>query len=86
MIVIVRVDGWLVEVSMPKSTSLGEKASGFGVAVVGGMIAVCGAALSACAVRVPGFDEVLVSATVHSPAGARVRGQLWVRLKSEAVS
>lgn len=67
--VTVRIAAGLVEVTMPKSSSLGEKARGFGVAGVAGMFAVCGVELSACAVRVPGVAEVLVRAMVHSAAG-----------------
>ncbi len=84
--VMVRVGAGLVEVTMPKSSSLGEKAIGFGVVVVAGRVMVWDVALSAWAVRVPGLVEVLVKAMVHSAAGARMVGQLWVRVKLVAVS
>ena len=38
--VMVRVEAGLVEVTMPKSSSLGVKAMGFGVAIVVGIVAV----------------------------------------------
>src|SRR5277367_6780939 len=84
--VMVRVAGALVEVSMPKSSSLGENAMGLGCVVVDGRVAVWVVALSAWAVRVPGLVEVLVRAMVHSAAGARVVGQLWARVKLVAAS
>jgi hypothetical protein len=72
----VRVAAGLVEVTMPKSSSFGEKAIGFGCAVVAGRVAVWGVALSAWAVRVPGLLEVLVRAMLHSAPGARVVEQV----------
>ena len=45
--VMVRVAAGLVEVWMPKSSSLGEKTMGFGVVVVAGRVAVWVVALSA---------------------------------------
>src|SRR6266851_7930215 len=59
VMVMVRVAAGLVEVTMPKSSSFGEKARGFGAMVVAGRVAVWGVALSAWAVRVPGLVEVL---------------------------
>jgi len=84
--VMVRVAAGLVEVTMPKSSSLGEKAIGFGEVVVAGRLRVCVVALAACAVTVPGLVDVLVRATVHSAPGAKAVGQLWVRVKLVAVS
>jgi hypothetical protein len=84
--VMVRVTAGLVEVTIPKSSSLGVQAMGLGVAVVAGMVAVWVVALSAWAVRVPGFVLVLVSAMAHSAPGARVVVQLWARVKLVAVS
>jgi|SRR5271170_3484195 len=81
----VRVEGAAVEVSTPKSSSWGENAIALGC-VVEARVAVWVVALSAWAVRVPGLVEVLVRAMVHSAAGARVVGQLWVRVKLAAVS
>src|ERR1700734_1528534 len=82
----VRVWAGLVEVTIPKSSSLGVKATGFGVEVVAGRGAVWGVALSACAVRVPELVVVPVRAMLHSPPGGRVVGQLCARVKLMAVS
>src|SRR5882757_2601491 len=82
----VRLAAGLVEVTMPKSSSLGDMAMGLGMAVVAGRDAVWGVALSAWAVRVPGLVPVLVRARVHSAPGARVVGQLCAMVKVVAVS
>ncbi len=83
--VTVRVAAGLVEVTMPKSSSLGAKAMGLGCVVVAGRMAAWGAALSAWTARVPGLVEVLVRAMVHSAPGAKVVGQLWAMVKLVAV-
>jgi hypothetical protein len=74
VMVIVRVAAGLVAVTMPKSSSFGEKATGFGAVVIAGMEAVCGVVLSAWTVRVPGLDEELVRAMVHSVPGEQGGG------------
>ena len=75
--VMVRVAAGLVEVTTPKSSSLGENAMGLGATVVAGRVAVWALALSACAVRVPRLVLELVRARVHSAPGARVAGQFF---------
>ena len=82
----VRVAAGLVEVTMPKSSSLGLKAMGFGVAIVVGIVTVWVVALSACAVTLPGLLEVLVTDRMHSAPAGRVVGQLWASAKLVALS
>ena len=70
--VMVRVTVPLTELTMPKSSSFGEKAIGAGTvpAASAGSAWVCVVALVACAVMVPG--PLPVSAMLHSPPVARV--------------
>ena len=75
--VMVRVAAGLVEVWMPKSSSLGEKTMGLGGVVVAGRVAVWVVALLAWAVRVPGLVEVLVRAMLHSLRRRGWWGSWW---------
>ena len=70
VIVMVRTTGRMAPVWMPKSSSLGEMAMGFGLADVAGRVAVWVGALPDWMVRVPG--PVPVRAMVHSVPGLRV--------------
>ncbi len=82
----VRVWAGLVDVTMPKSSSLGMKTMGVGVFAVEASVTVWVVALVAWAVRVPGFVDVRKRAMLHSPPGRRVVGQLCVRVKLVEVS
>ena len=77
--VMVRVVGALVDVWIPKSSSLGEKTMGDWVVLKAGMVMVSLGALAAWRMRVPG--GVPVRAMLHSVAGMRVWGQLVVMTK-----
>jgi len=72
------VAGGLVEVTMPKSSSLVERAMGLGVRVVAGRVKVAVGALVDEAVRVPG--PVPVRPMVQALEGWRVDAQLEVRV------
>ena len=78
---LVRVRVWVVgglgEVTMPKSSSLVERAMGLGVRIVAGRVRVAVGALVDAAVRVPG--PVPVRAIKQALEGWRVVGQLSVR-------
>ena len=74
--VMVRVVAGLVEVWMPKSSSLGEKTMGFGVAVVAGRVDGLGGGVVGLRGEGAGVGPVPVRAMLHSAPGARVVGQL----------
>jgi hypothetical protein len=81
----VRVAAGLVEVSMPKSSSFGEKTMGFGGGgggdgdgLGGGVVGLGGEGA--------GVGAGLVRAMLHSAPGARVVGQSVARVKLVAVS
>ena len=72
------VAGGLVEVTMPKSSSLVERAMGLGARVVAGMVRVAVSVLVDEAVRVPG--PVPLRAMVQALEGWRVVAQSEVRV------